>query len=272
MPLSTFHPLVSRWFRETLGEPTAAQRQGWAAIREGRHTLIAAPTGSGKTLAAFLTSLDDLFTEGLRGAAAGRGARRLRLAAEGAERRHPQEPRRAAPRHPQAGRGGRPGGAAHHGRGAHRRHDAAGARGDAADAAAHPRDDAGVALSAADGGAQPRHAAHGAHGDRRRDPRGDRHAPRRASGADARAAAAGRGTRRSLRLGLSATQKPIEEVARFLVGTAATSTCRTEACDGSGRTEVPRPKLRRADARSSTKAIAATWISASRCRARRSTR
>jgi ATP-dependent helicase Lhr and Lhr-like helicase len=67
MPLSTFHPLVSRWFRETLGEPTAAQRQGWAAIREGRHTLIAAPTGSGKTLAAFLTSLDDLFTEGLRG-------------------------------------------------------------------------------------------------------------------------------------------------------------------------------------------------------------
>src|SRR5690349_14256774 len=67
MPLSTFHPLVSQWFRETLGEPTAAQRQGWAAIREGRHTLIAAPTGSGKTLAAFLTSLDDLFTEGLRG-------------------------------------------------------------------------------------------------------------------------------------------------------------------------------------------------------------
>src|SRR5918998_5507844 len=67
MPLSGFHPLVARWFRDTLGEPTAAQRRGWAAIREGRHTLIAAPTGSGKTLAAFLRSLDDLFTEGLRG-------------------------------------------------------------------------------------------------------------------------------------------------------------------------------------------------------------
>src|SRR5713101_2534220 len=67
MPLSTFHPIVARWFADTLGEPTAAQREGWAAIRERRHTLIAAPTGSGKTLAAFLTALDDLFQEGLRG-------------------------------------------------------------------------------------------------------------------------------------------------------------------------------------------------------------
>ena len=41
--------------------------QGWAAIGERRHTLIAAPTGSGKTLAAFLISLDDLFQESLRG-------------------------------------------------------------------------------------------------------------------------------------------------------------------------------------------------------------
>jgi ATP-dependent Lhr-like helicase len=65
MPLSRFHPAVQRWFAETLGEPTAAQAQGWAAIREGRHTLIAAPTGSGKTLAAFLTALDELFVEGL---------------------------------------------------------------------------------------------------------------------------------------------------------------------------------------------------------------
>jgi ATP-dependent Lhr-like helicase len=65
MPLSRFHPLVQRWFAETLGQPTPAQLKGWAAIREGRHTLIAAPTGSGKTLAAFLTALDDLFQEGL---------------------------------------------------------------------------------------------------------------------------------------------------------------------------------------------------------------
>jgi ATP-dependent Lhr-like helicase len=65
MPLSRFHPIVQRWFAETLGPPTPAQEKGWAAIREGRHTLIAAPTGSGKTLAAFLTALDDLFQESL---------------------------------------------------------------------------------------------------------------------------------------------------------------------------------------------------------------
>ncbi len=65
MSLSQFHPIVARWFKETLGQPTAAQSQGWAAIRAGQHTLIAAPTGSGKTLAAFLTALDDLVHEGL---------------------------------------------------------------------------------------------------------------------------------------------------------------------------------------------------------------
>ena len=63
MPLSSFHPLVARWFTETLGEPTVAQQRGWQAIRHGRHTLIAAPTGSGKTLAAFLTAIDDLVRE-----------------------------------------------------------------------------------------------------------------------------------------------------------------------------------------------------------------
>src|SRR5258708_28109231 len=66
MPLSSFHPIVARWFSETLGEPTRAQTLGWAAIRDRRHTLIAAPTGSGKTLAAFLTTLDELVHEGLR--------------------------------------------------------------------------------------------------------------------------------------------------------------------------------------------------------------
>ena len=64
MALPGFHPLVSQWFLETLGPPTQAQTLGWAAIREGRHTLIAAPTGSGKTLAAFLTAIDDLIREG----------------------------------------------------------------------------------------------------------------------------------------------------------------------------------------------------------------
>src|SRR5216684_2510024 len=65
MALSPFHPVVARWFSETLGEPTRGQALGWAAIRDRRHTLIAAPTGSGKTLAAFLTALDELVHEGL---------------------------------------------------------------------------------------------------------------------------------------------------------------------------------------------------------------
>jgi ATP-dependent Lhr-like helicase len=61
--LSSFHPLVARWFAETLGTSTPAQQRGWESIRSGRHTLIAAPTGSGKTLAAFLTAIDDLVRE-----------------------------------------------------------------------------------------------------------------------------------------------------------------------------------------------------------------
>jgi ATP-dependent Lhr-like helicase len=65
MSLEAFHPITAEWFAAALGEPTAAQLRGWAAIRERRHTLIAAPTGSGKTLAAFLTALDDLTREAL---------------------------------------------------------------------------------------------------------------------------------------------------------------------------------------------------------------
>ena len=64
--LASFHPLVAGWFRERLGEPTAPQRGGWPAIAAGQDTLIAAPTGSGKTLAAFLASLDALVCDGLR--------------------------------------------------------------------------------------------------------------------------------------------------------------------------------------------------------------
>ncbi|HET9705550.1 MAG TPA: DEAD/DEAH box helicase [Vicinamibacterales bacterium] len=63
--MSAFHPAVERWFANALGSPTAAQTAGWASIRAGRHTLIAAPTGSGKTLAAFLIALDELLREGL---------------------------------------------------------------------------------------------------------------------------------------------------------------------------------------------------------------
>ncbi|HSN20945.1 MAG TPA: DEAD/DEAH box helicase [Usitatibacter sp.] len=59
-----FHPVLRRWWEGRFGEPTAAQAEGWQAIRQGAHTLIAAPTGSGKTLAAFLTAIDELFREG----------------------------------------------------------------------------------------------------------------------------------------------------------------------------------------------------------------
>jgi len=64
MILDSFHPAVSAWFQETFPSPTAAQEQAWAAIKAGRHTLIAAPTGSGKTLAAFLAAIDDLARRG----------------------------------------------------------------------------------------------------------------------------------------------------------------------------------------------------------------
>src|SRR5678809_1810078 len=63
MAFPDFHPLVQRWFPGAIGTPTSAQLRGWEAIRQGRHTLIAAPTGSGKTLAAFLTAIDDLVRE-----------------------------------------------------------------------------------------------------------------------------------------------------------------------------------------------------------------
>jgi ATP-dependent helicase Lhr and Lhr-like helicase len=62
-----FHPVIEQWFEQRFGTPTAPQERGWPSIQAGTHTLIAAPTGSGKTLAAFLASLDQLFREGLAG-------------------------------------------------------------------------------------------------------------------------------------------------------------------------------------------------------------
>jgi ATP-dependent helicase Lhr and Lhr-like helicase len=57
-PLAAFTPAVREWFRTSFPAPTPAQEQGWPAIAAGDHTLILAPTGSGKTLAAFLWALD----------------------------------------------------------------------------------------------------------------------------------------------------------------------------------------------------------------------
>ena len=65
MSLSGFHPAVSRWFESHFDQPTEVQAQAWPAIRAGKASLIAAPTGSGKTLAAFLAAIDQLLVEGL---------------------------------------------------------------------------------------------------------------------------------------------------------------------------------------------------------------
>ena len=67
MALPTFHPVVRHWFTTEVGQPTEAQLRAWEAISAGRHTLVAAPTGSGKTLAAFLTAINALLEESQQG-------------------------------------------------------------------------------------------------------------------------------------------------------------------------------------------------------------
>jgi ATP-dependent Lhr-like helicase len=62
-PFASFHPVTAAWFREVFEEPTAPQRQGWPAIARGESTLILAPTGTGKTLTAFLWCLDRLMLQ-----------------------------------------------------------------------------------------------------------------------------------------------------------------------------------------------------------------
>src|SRR3954454_22831475 len=62
---SLFHPAVADWFARSFGAPTPAQQEAWPAIKDGKNVLIAAPTGSGKTLAAFLAAIDTLVRQGL---------------------------------------------------------------------------------------------------------------------------------------------------------------------------------------------------------------
>ncbi|HXN37771.1 MAG TPA: DEAD/DEAH box helicase, partial [Solirubrobacteraceae bacterium] len=82
MPLSSFSPRTRAWFEQAFAAPTPAQAQAWPAIARGEHVLVSAPTGSGKTLAAFLWALDRLSGEG--GAVAGpESARGAGAAADG---------------------------------------------------------------------------------------------------------------------------------------------------------------------------------------------
>jgi ATP-dependent helicase Lhr and Lhr-like helicase len=64
MSLEHFHPTIQRWFAGRFGEPTEPQWEGWRRIRSGRHTLISAPTGTGKTIAGYLWAIDGLAKQG----------------------------------------------------------------------------------------------------------------------------------------------------------------------------------------------------------------
>ena len=70
MPISDFDffaPAAKEWFAAALGEPTAVQREAWPAIAAGKHTLVSAPTGTGKTLSAFLVYIDRMITASREG-------------------------------------------------------------------------------------------------------------------------------------------------------------------------------------------------------------
>ena len=67
MSLSRFHPVIEQWFSNRFEQPTEPQQRAWPLIQSGGDVLIAAPTGSGKTFAAFLSAIDGLVRQGLNG-------------------------------------------------------------------------------------------------------------------------------------------------------------------------------------------------------------
>ena len=213
-----FHPAVAAWFAGAFRAPSPAQADAWPAIKARRHTLIAAPTGSGKTLAAFLAAIDDLVRQGLDGALPDAVQvvyvsplkalsndihRNLEAPLEGIRQRARAE-RVCRRRHSHAG--------------SDRRHRGQRARPHAPQPAAHPRHDARVALRAA----------------RLRSPDAGcwRRRERSSSTRSMRSRANKRGAHLALslerlsalcgdrlqRIGLSATQNPIREVANLLIG------------------------------------------------------
>ncbi|MSR07111.1 MAG: DEAD/DEAH box helicase [Gemmatimonadetes bacterium] len=67
MALASFHPIIQRWFAGKFTAPTDPQARAWPLIRKGKHVLVAAPTGSGKTFAAFLSAIDSLLRQAVAG-------------------------------------------------------------------------------------------------------------------------------------------------------------------------------------------------------------
>lgn len=65
--MELFHPIIREWFEKNIGEPSPPQIDGWSAIQRSENVLISAPTGAGKTLAAFLKCINDLFIQGTLG-------------------------------------------------------------------------------------------------------------------------------------------------------------------------------------------------------------
>ena len=203
--LAAFTPQVREWFGRAFEAPTPAQAQAWPAIATGAHTLISAPTGSGKTLAAFLWALDRLVAEPTSGrtrlvyvsplkALSYDVEKNLRapLRGIGADVKvairtgdTPQTERRDMVRHPP-------------------------------DILITTPESLYLILTRGARDLRGRRA-----GDRRRDPRRRADQARRAPRADARAAGGGRDLQR---IGLSATQNPLEEIGRFLGGPKRTCT------------------------------------------------
>ena len=227
-PASRASPHPCALVRAAFAEPTPAQAQAWPAIASGEHVLISAPTGSGKTLAAFLWALDRLAAErsGGSGPAPRRRAdstsmpdatRRTRLVYVSPLKALSYDIERNL-RAPLRGIGADLRVAIRTGDTPQR---------ERARMLREPPDilittPESLYLMLTSGAREILRGARVA--DRRRDPRGRRDQARRPPRADARAPRRARRARRCSAIGLSATQRPLEEVARFLVG--PTRTCR----------------------------------------------
>ncbi len=230
--LAWAHPIVQEWFVRKFGTPTEPQEAGWPAILAGETTLISAPTGSGKTLAAFLVCIDQLLRKALDGTLQPCTevvyVSPLKALSNDVQKNLDQPLREIQQLALERGyfsteirTGVRTGDTPDEGPG-----------GDAAASAAHPGHDSGIALSIVNRGQEPGKPAASAHGDRGRDPRDRGRQARRTPGAVAGAAGGtGAGENRLApgamlvgmttapqRIGLSATQNPIELVAEFLTG------------------------------------------------------